>query len=515
MEITFKWIMLIAAALMLGIRSLYFVHMLQLNSYRPERYTKWCKENDSRLVNWRALLPALLLPAMYLPELYCYIVGGAALVLTLLFNLPKKAKKPLVYTARVKRLLAALFGFYLLILLLCWFLDSLRCTGFLALLSLLPWFWVGLANKVMLPVEKHIANGFVRDARRRLEAMTDLTVIGITGSYGKTSTKNFLHALLSVRYNVLMTPESYNTTMGVVRTIRERMKPSHEIFIAEMGAKNPGDIREICDLVSPQYGILTSVGEQHLETFKTLEAIVNTKFELADALPESGCLLANGDNPHIQSRLAGKSPRCPVVTYGLEQGDFTAVINKVDTTGCTFTVTVCGKSQTFTTKLLGAHNIQNLVGCIAMAVRLGIPMEELVYPVRLLRPVEHRLQLLPNGFIDDAYNSNPAGFRGALEVLSQFDAQRVLVTPGMVELGERQEALNRELGAYAADKCDYAILVGEKQAPPLKEGLLSEGFPEERLFVVKTLQDGLAVLNALPRAEKRIVLLENDLPDNF
>ena len=515
METTLKLIMLIATAFTLGIRSLYFVHMLQLNSYRPERYSKWCKENDSRLVNWRALLPALLLPAMYLPSLYCYIVGSAALVLTLFLNLPKKAKKPLVYTARVRRLLAALFGLYIAVLTLCWFLDSLRCTGFTALLSLLPWFWVGLVNKLMLPVEKGIANGFVRDARRRLEAMTDLTVIGITGSYGKTSTKNFLHALLSVRYNVLMTPESYNTTMGVVRTIRERMKPSHEIFIAEMGAKNPGDIREICDLVTPHYGILTSVGEQHLETFKTLDAIINTKFELADALPEDGCLFANGDNPHICARLEKTSPLCPVVTYGLENGDFTAAIDKVDTTGCTFTVTVCGKSQVFTTKLLGAHNIQNLIGCIAMAVRLGIPMEELVYPVRLLRPVEHRLQLLPNGFIDDAYNSNPAGFRGALDVLSQFDAQRVLVTPGMVELGERQEALNRELGAYAADKCDYAVLVGEKQAPPLKEGLLSAGFSEDRLFVVKTLQEGLAVLNALPRPQKRIVLLENDLPDNF
>ncbi len=515
METTLKLIMLIGAALAFVVQSLYFVHMLQLNSYRPERYTKWCRENDSRLINWRSLLPAVLLPAMWLPAVYCYAVGIIVFVATAVLNFPKKAKKPLVFTARVKRLLATLYGLFAALLIVCWFLDSLRCTGFTALLSLLPWLWVGLVNHLMLPIEKYIANGYVRDARRRLDAMSDLTVIGITGSYGKTSTKNFLHALLSVRYNVLMTPESYNTTMGVVRTIRERMKPSHEIFIAEMGAKNPGDIREICDLVAPQYGIITSIGEQHLETFKTLDTIVRTKFELADALPDEGCLLTCADNPHIRQRLAEDDPSCAVVTYGLEQGDFIATIDRVDASGSTFTVTVCGRSQVFTTKLLGAHNIQNLAGCIAMAVRLGIPMEELVYPVRLLRPVEHRLQLLPNGFIDDAYNANPAGFRSALDVLSRFDAQRVLVTPGMVELGERQEALNRELGEYAASKCDYAILVGERQAPPLKEGLLSKGFPEERLFVVKTLQDGLAVLKALPRAERRIVLLENDLPDNF
>ncbi len=515
METIFKITLLGIAFLSLAIRSLRFVHMLQLNSYRPERYSKWCRENDSQLIHWRSLLPALLLPIMYLPTQYAYLAGAVVLALTLLLNLPKKAKKPLVFTARVKRLLAVLFTLYALILVLCAFLSPLRCIGFAALLSLLPWFWVGAVNKLVLPLERHIANGFVRDARRRLEAMPELTVIGITGSYGKTSTKSFLHALLSVRYNVLMTPESYNTTMGVVRTIRERMKPSHEIFIAEMGAKNPGDIREICELVTPRYGIITSIGEQHLETFHSVENIVKTKFELADALPENGCLLANGDNPQITERLQTTPPACQVITYGLEQGDFTAAINRIDNAGCTFTVTACGQSQVFTTKLLGAHNIQNLVGCIAMAVRLGIPLNELVYPVRMLRPVEHRLQLLPNGFIDDAYNSNPSGFRGALDVLCQFDAQRVLVTPGMVELGERQDALNRELGTYAADKCDYAILVGERQAPPLREGLLAGGFDEACLFVVNTLQDGLAVLSSLPRAEKRIVLLENDLPDNF
>ncbi len=510
-----KGTMLLCAAASFVVQSLYFVHMLQLNSYRGERYRRWCKENDSRLVNVRILLPALLLPAMYLPTVWCYAASAAVLLLTALLNIPKKAKKPLVFTTRVKRLLTALYGLYSAALVGCWFLSSLRCTGFTAVLSLVPWLWVGLVNALVGPMEKAISNGYVRDARRRLEDMRDLTVIGITGSYGKTSTKNFLHALLSVKYNVLMTPESFNTTMGVVRTIRERMKPSHEIFLAEMGAKNVGDIREICDLVSPQYGVITSIGEQHLETFGHIDNIIRTKFELADALPKHGQLFANGDNEHIVARLGSNSPACAVTTYGLERGDCVATIQKVDTTGCSFTVTIHGETQMFTTKLLGAHTIQNLAGCIAVAYHLGVPLSEMVYAVRMLRPVEHRLQLLPNGFIDDAYNSNPAGFRSALDTLSGFDAQRVLVTPGMVELGERMAPLNRELGEYAATRCDYAILVGERQAPPLKEGLLAGGFPESNLFVVKTLQDGLAVLQHLPHALQRIVLLENDLPDNF
>ncbi len=510
-----KITMLLAAAAAFVLPSLYYVHMLQLNSYRGERYRKWCRDNDSRLVNVRTLLPALLLPTLYLPEGYCYAVSLAVLAITAVLNIPKKAKKPLVFTARVKRLLTVMYTLYAALLVVCGCLPYRQCVGFVSLLSLVPWLWVGLCGALVRPMEQAISNGYVRDARRRLEAMPELTVIGITGSYGKTSTKNFLHALLSVRYNVLMTPESYNTTMGVVRTVRERLKPSHEIFIAEMGAKNRGDIREICELVSPHYGMITSIGEQHLETFGSVDTIVATKFELADALPADGRLFACGDNEYIATRLREGALPCPATVYGFDGGDYRAVIHSLDVSGCTFSVTVGGETQRFTTKLLGAHNIQNLAGCIAVAHHLGIPLAELVYPVRMLKPVAHRLQLLPNGFIDDAYNSNPAGFRGALDTLAAFDAQRVLVTPGMVELGERMAPLNRELGEYAATRCDYAILVGERQAPPLKEGLLAGGFPAERLFVVKTLQEGLAVLTQLPAAPRRIVLLENDLPDNF
>ena len=497
------------------IQSLYFTHMLQLNSYRNERFWKWCKENDKRLVSVRTMLPALCLAALYLPEQWCLGAGAVLLLLTALLNIPKKAKKPLVFTARVKRLLTTQYLLFIAIATGCYFLSVTRCVGILAALSLAVWVWTLAANTLNTPFEKAIANGYVRDAKRRLNAMPDLTVIGVTGSYGKTSTKTCLQALLSVRYNVLMTPESYNTTMGVVRTIRERLQPSHEIFIAEMGAKNRGDIKEICDLVNPTYGVITSVGEQHLETFKTIDNIVATKFELADALPENGRLFANGDNELIVNRLAETAPACPVTTYGLTGGDVTVSDVQVSNNGTTFTVTIGDQTQTFVTHLLGAHAIQNLAGCIAVAVSLGIPLAELTYPVRRLKPIEHRLQLLPNGFIDDAYNSNPAGFRSALDVLSNFDVQRVLVTPGMVELGERGDALNEELGAYAADKCDVAILVGLKQAPPLQRGLLSAGFNEEHLHVVATLQEGLALLNTIAAPNGRIVLLENDLPDNF
>lgn len=515
MELIAKIVMLAACAVCVLTQTIYFTHMMQLNSYRNERYRKWCKDHEERLVCLRRMAPALLLPIMWLPGVYSYYAAAAVLLLTAFLNIPKKAKKPLVYTHRVWRLLGTQLLMLLLVLTVAFFVDRMRSIGMMALYSLVVWVWTLAANFVNKPLEKALSNRYVKDARQRLQAMPELTVIGITGSYGKTSTKNFLHALLSVKYNVLMTPESYNTTLGVVRTIREQLRPTHQILIAEMGAKNPGDIREICDLVHPRYGILTSIGEQHLETFHTVENIVKTKFELIDSLPADGRGFVNADNAYIRERLGEGGFAVTLTTYGLGHSDVTASDIQVDGAGTSFTITAGDESRRFTTRLLGLHNVQNITGCIAAALALGIPLEDLVYPVRMLKPVEHRLQLLPGGIIDDAYNANPAGFRSALDVLSGFEAERILVTPGMVELGDKQEALNRELGEYAASRCDFAVLVGEKQAPPLKEGLLAGGFPEERIFVAPTLQAGLAHLRDRPAPGPRITLLENDLPDNF
>ena len=224
--------------------------------------------------------------------------------------------------------------------------------------------------------------------------------------------------------------------------MREKLLPVHDVLIVEMGARRPGDIAEICELVRPKYGIITAIGEQHLETFKTVENIIGTKFELADYIPDDGLIFLNGDDKYIKNKKTGK----PFVTYSVRAGsgcDYTAFDISVSREGSRFTVAAPdGERCVFTTKLLGAHNIQNITGCIAVAHRLGIPLSELVVSVRRLKPVEHRLQLLPNGYIDDSYNSNPAGFRAALDVLSQFSG-RGFGNPGMVELGERRYQLNR------------------------------------------------------------------------
>ncbi len=513
-----RWFFYLCCTVNVGVQTLFFTHMIQLNGYSPKRFYRWCRVNAPRVMSTRRyvmLVPAAAGALVMISGARAWLLYliGVSVVLNALMNLPSKAKKPLVYTARVKRLLTTTVILWLLVGVLTWWMPVwLGALLILALSALAVW-WAMAANAINQPIETGIQQYYIRDAKRLLKSKADMPVIGITGSYGKTSTKNYLTALLSTRYNVLMTPESYNTPMGIVRTIREHLKPSHQIFVCEMGACRVGEIKELCDLVHPTYGLITSIGEQHLETFGSVQNIIDTKFELADALPAGGFVVVNEDNDYIHNRETAVRR----IGYSVDgQADYIATDMSVSANGSSFIVTAPdGESRRFTTKLLGAHNIQNLTGCIAVAHTLGIPLEELVYPVRMIKPVAHRLQMLPNGFIDDAFNSNPAGFRAALDVLSAFSGERVLVTPGMVELGDVQEIRNRELGEYAATRCDRAILVGQKQAPPLKAGLLAGGFPENQIAVVNSLNEALDIIKRLPLDNERIVLLENDLPDSY
>ena len=496
----------------------YFLHMFQLNSYTAKVQWNWMRENKRRLIPQCIAFVAAIACAFIRPHGGAYGYGLFALVCLALAVccLPKKAKKPLVYTARLKRLLVTLSLLAALLLVLAVLLGG---TGEFVLLGLtapaLP-FLIPLANKINSPLERAVRNYYIRDAKKLLASCKNLKIIGITGSFGKTSVKYYLTHLLEVRYNTLMTPESYNTPMGVVKTIRTSLRATHEIFVCEMGAKYVGDIKELCDIVHPQRGIVTSIGEQHLESFGSVENIIKTKYELADALPEDGTLYVN-----LSSETIAKNPPLrTAVTYGLRpDADFYATDLEVDTGGTRFTLVHGDEKQRFSTKLIGEANVVNIVGAIAAAYGFGIPLAELVPAVRTLRCVPHRMELLDRGdmaIIDDAFNSNPAGAAAALETLGRFDAVKIIVTPGMIELGDRSDALNAALGAKAAGVCDLIVAVGEKQAKPILRGAKEAGADKEKLCVAKTFDEAMQLVRAFDaKGRKKVVLLENDLPDNY
>lgn len=288
-----------------------------------------------------------------------------------------------------------------------------------------------------------------------------------------------------------------------------------------MGAKQRGDIREICELVHPETGIVTSVGEMHLETFGSLDNVRRTKFELIDALPEGGTGVVNLDSEPI----ALARPARPTVGYAIaaEGADYRAVNVSYTPAGTTFDVqTPAGLRKGYETKLLGEGNLLNILACLVVADRLGVPERKQRIAVAQLQPVEHRLsrRTTPGRVtvLDDAYNSNPQGARMALAVLREFrieaGGRRIVVTPGFVELGARQAAANRELGREMAAACDYAVVVNATNREAIAAGLAEAGFPADRIVLADTFAEASARLAGCLRAGD-VVLYENDLPDSF
>ena len=501
------------------------IQMLQQNSYFPSRYFRWLKGSYTVGLCIECMLFCLS-SSLYLGQRYILqLILMAVLFTVRLFaaiRTQKRSIKKLVFTARIKRLFAAI---------------TIIFAALISVYAIFPEMLVGEISSVLLfmtalisplatligwvvtyPVEKAVSRHFINDAKRILKNHRDLTVIGVTGSYGKTTTKFILERILSERFNVVATPQSFNTPMGVVRTVRGMLKPQTQIFICEMGAKNRGDIKEICDIAHPKYGLITSVGAQHLETFKTVDNVFSTKFELADEVTKNGGdVFVNGESSELKARIGGGEK---YRVYGLSDSlKYYAEDISYNRAGSTFTLHLDGEQVEVTTKLLGLHSVINIVGAAALAHTLGVTANEIKFAVSALKPTEHRLELKSFNrdslLIDDAYNANPEGCLEAVRVLGSFDGmKKTIITPGLIELGSKEYDANFALGSEAAKYCDRIILVGINRSKPIREGAESQGFPPEQLHTAASFAEAMKIY--LPTVDKdSIVLLENDLPDNY
>lgn len=495
--------------------------MLQQNSYFPSRYFKWLKDSYfEKLILLTLVFCIICLFYSFLPwlALAASVIFTAYQIYSAVTDYKKSIKK-LVFTPRVIRLYSAAVIVIAAVLILALTnkmpLDSI----FLVVLLILGVFTpitTFIAYYLTKPIEILFSNYYISDAKKKLSSNKKLKVIGVTGSFGKTGTKFILARILSEKYNVLATPQSFNTPMGVVRTIREKLKAQTEIFVCEMGAKNIGDIKEICDIVNPDMGIITSVGAQHLETFKSVDNVFNTKFELYDAVMKKGgkCfvnLASEGINERIGEREA--------ITYSTGSADFTATDISYSSSGATFRIVGNGYDFPVTTRLLGRHNVLNILGSAAIALSLGLTAEEIQFAVSRLEPTEHRLELKSyinsSLCLDDAYNANPEGCIEAVSVLASFNGmKKVIVTPGLVELGKEEYNFNYKLGLAAAKISDIIILVGKKRAVPMNDAILTTDFNTENLYIVGSFKEAMEVYSSFAD-ENTVVLLENDLPDNY
>ena len=504
------------------------LQMMQQNSYRNNRYFKWWKTNPVANSGITDYIVLCLILIAAIPKTISLPIAILVFAANIISASKKKSKKPLVFTKRVWRLfsmmillsiffcLGTFFGFKSVIPTEIAFIITVA----IIILCCLSWIVVMLANWVVKPVESAINRKYYNDAKRLLSQMPDMKIIGITGSYGKTSTKHYLYRILCEQYNVLMTPGSFNTPMGVIRTVREMMKPYNDVFIVEMGAKQIGDIKEICDLVHPQMGIITAVGEQHLESFKTIENVQRTKFELADALPADGLVILNNDFEYVENRPVSNTKALRYAVAHPENADYHVSDIEYSEYGTKFTIIGKDINLRLETKLVGECNISNLTGAVIAAVNLGVSQDKIKYAVSQIEQVEHRLNMKRTAggvtIIDDAFNSNPDGSRMALDVLSRMTkGKRIVVTPGMIELGDKQDFYNEKFGEHIAETCDVAIVVGQYNRVSIVKGIKDSGkFDENNLHIVDSFAAAQTELGKLLRSGDT-VLYENDLPDTF
>ncbi len=530
-------------ALVVVKRHLDCTYILQLERYTPDRYTRWVR------ARWRVLLPAVEIGLQILTVMLSVLLAGTGIHWLVVYALwlgtghiilsrriSLQVSQRLQWTPRAIRV--SLVGFAL---------SGLLMAGVMTLgvLLLSPWAFfpavvvggiggcalagclapsvVGLAARAMTPVERAIARRFLAEADRRMRAYPG-RVIGITGSYGKTTTKFITASLLASRYRVLKTPDGVNTTMGITRVVREELRDEHELFVVEVAAYGAGEIREVCEILRPHLGILTAVGVQHLERFGTQAAIAEAKYELLAALPPGGTAVVNADDPVClplgdRARSDGKR----VVLYGMGEDERDLAVRgtemKISAQGTSFrVVTADGEAESFRTRLVGRFNLSNLLAGMATARELGVPLAAMREPVAGLSPAPKRLEIREEGGIVkilDVANANPLGAQMALEVLSEFQGgSRILITPGMVELGPIETEENRRFGQAAASVCDYVVLVGPEQTRPIRDGLAERGFPPDRILTARHADEVADRLAAIVRPGD-ILLFENRLPDTY
>ncbi len=508
------------------------MHVLQFKRYQLAELARFQRRHMDRLLLADVITAAAAaLLNWYLPMLLVMVVQketlrialsrwivlalfALAAVLLFFYRRHFPMKKPFGVTRRICRLTA-----------LC-FILSTAAAVLLRLLKLSPYFIFAAANLIVLlgariiqPLENRINQRFIRSAREKLDAHPGLITIGITGSYGKTDVKLMLKTILSEEFSVLSTPASFSTILGITRTINEQLKPTHQIFIAEMGAQRKGEIREMAKLLRPQYGAITCIGPAHLDSFGSIEATAQAKYELIKSLPENGEAFFGSDagfGDRLYHMCKAQKHRAGI---GSDVQHYMRAEHIETGVHGTRLQLICadGNSCWLQTRLLGMSHVRSLVLSAAIARRLGLSMEQIAKGAEKLNPRSHCLQLVPGDIhiIDNGGNILPSGAEEALQTLADFPGRRILVTRGLTEFEEDSSERNFALGTHVPGCADAVILVAPEDgdaddlAPlrALMNGMTSAKLPKSAIRTVRGIEDAAAIL-AETAAEGDTILFE-------
>lgn len=497
--------------------------VLQSAGYSLKKFSKWLKKRDNALINRLLMLSLMCLFSSSVTG-FCFSFAGewaavvslapfAAFYITYLWADRKIAlRSTAAFTPRFRRLYVVLFTVsaifaYIFITLLnfadaAWGNEIFSYLRYcpLAAMPLALIALIMLADLIDMLYEIPRNARFIRRAAAKIKA-SRVKVIGITGSYGKTSTKFILTKMLSSRYRVLSTPRSHNTPVGIALAINNADLENYDIFIAEMGARHVGDIAELCELCPPDISVITGVCGQHMESFGTFANIVKAKGEILSRTKERAviaddCFELFAEYPAEKTRsISASQIEC-------------------SPSGTAFTLTLGGKSARVFTKLLGRHSAYNIALAADVAYAAGMTLEEIAAAISETDYIEHRLQLIRSGevnILDDGYNSNVKGARAALEALKLFGGRKIVVTPGLVELGVLEKQENAALGK-ALVGFDYVILVGDTLVKAVQSGYEAGGGDKDKLDICPTLAAAQEKLKEYLSAGDTVLFL-NDLPD--
>ena len=515
-------------------RLMTYMHAFQQEEYDNERFMKWMLRHivfDKRLT---IFILAISATSIFVTPLFVsFLTFSAFTVIAYTEKDPRKeAKKKLVLTQRVKRTLAPAIIMLAILGVIPFFTGVI---AWLICIQLVPFVLI-LSNIMLMRSEEKIQQSFLDEAKNKINDLNP-TIIAVTGSFGKTSVKHILGHILKSQAPTLITPGSVNTPMGITRVIREQLSAAHKYFIVEMGAYGPGSIARLCDLTSPDYGIISAIGHAHYERFKTLETVAATKFELAQAvLSKKGKMIVHERTLRFENsrRIKDEKPifftvvgepynlktHNSIKEYYLKDGD--PVIEDIIQSKNGLEVRLLWNDDAYILKapLYGRHHGHNIALAFITAVQLGIEPSQVETALMSLPQIAHRLEVKkqPDGttIIDDAYNSNPAGFSTALQLLEKLgtkDAQKILVTPGMVELGQAHDQAHAKAGQHAGEVCDICIVVQPQRIKRFIDGFYQTG-RGKTLVEVDTFDEAADRLADFKRVGD-VILLENDLPDIY
>lgn len=505
-----------------AVRLLTYLHIFQQEEYDGKRFLAWLwhyRVFDRKLSIALFILGAFWFALSGIPFLLPFLTFLAFAIVTAKEKDPrKKAKKKLAMTNRAKRIFVFAFLFA-------------NIPALIMLYFKMPWIWILFvqelplllvaANTMLKPYENSNQKKFWNEAHEKLQELNPVT-IGITGSFGKTSIKHILGHILENEAPALITPGSVNTPMGIARIVREELNDHHKYFICEMGAYGPGSIKRLCNLAPPSHAIISSIGHAHYERFKSLEAVAETKFELAEAtIEKEGKIVVHANTLRFPytAHMKNNYPESFIVC-GPEE-DHTVMIDRADQTreGLDMRLRIDGKRHKVYAPLYGLHHIDNIALAFVMAIQLGMEPEAIIARLRTLPQIPHRLEVKkvgPATIIDDAYNSNPVGFQSALDLLYLlgWQGRKILITPGMVELGTAHDEMHYKLGVNAARRCDIVLVVQQNRIPTFVEGFKKEARKNQMLIEFDSYNEAQKWVNRNMR-QGDTVLIENDLPDLY